>query len=174
MTDWKKVKAVTFDVDGVMTDGGLLAMDGGEFVREFNVKDSFALRYAALCGYRLGVFSGGDPPGVRTRLRVCGIPDEDIHLGCRGKLPVWKAFLAKYGLQPEEVLYMGDDIPDLQVIKAAGIGAVPADAARDAIEAADYVCEAPGGRGALREVIEKMMRGSGAWQFEDDIFTKIF
>ena len=174
MTDWKKVKAVTFDVDGVMTDGGLLAMDGGEFVREFNVKDSFALRYAAMRGYRLGVFSGGDTPGVRTRLRVCGIPDGDIHLGCRGKLKVWNSFLAKYGLQPEEVLYMGDDIPDLQVIKAAGVGAVPADAARDAIEAADYVCEAPGGRGALREVIEKMMRETGTWQFEDDIFTKIF
>jgi len=122
MTDWKKiekagpdftkVKAVTFDVDGVMTDGSLLAMDDGEFVREFNVKDSFALRYAAMRGYRLGVFSGGDTPGVRTRLQVCGIPGEDIHLGCRGKISVWKAFLEKYGLKPEEVLYMGDDIPD--------------------------------------------------------------
>lgn len=174
MTGWNKIRAVTFDVDGVMTDGGLLAMDGGEFVREFNVKDSFALRYAAMRGYRLGVFSGGDTPGVRTRLRVCGIPDEDINLGCRGKLAVWQAFLDKYGLQAGEVLYMGDDIPDLQVIRAAGIGAVPADAAYDAVMAADYVCKAPGGRGAIREVIEKMMREAGSWQFDEDIFTRIF
>lgn len=171
---WKDIRAITFDVDGVMTDGGLVATDDGSYLRVFNAKDSFALRFAAMKGYIIAVFTGGDTPGVRNRMLSAGVPEENIHMHCRGKLEEWLAFCRQYGLDPSEVVYVGDDIPDLPVVKAAGIGAVPADAARDVCEAADYICDAEGGKGCLREIVEKAMRASGKWKFDPDIFEKIY
>ena len=174
MNKWKKIKAITMDVDGVMTDGCLVAFDSHEMVRIFNAKDSFAIRVALMRGFRVGVFSGGDNEGVRNRFLTCGMDPDDIHLGCRGKIKDFRSFCTKYGLEPSEVLYIGDDVPDVPVLKAAGIGAVPADAARDAVKAADYVCEAPGGKGCVREVIEGVLREQGKWYFDEGEYEKIF
>ncbi|MBQ9309943.1 MAG: HAD hydrolase family protein [Bacteroidales bacterium] len=174
MNKWKKIKAITMDVDGVMTDGCLVAFDSHEMVRIFNAKDSFAIRVALMRGFRVGVFSGGDTEGVRNRFLTCGMDPDDIHLGCRGKIKDFRSFCTKYGLEPSEVLYIGDDVPDVPVLKAAGIGAVPADAARDAVKAADYVCEAPGGKGCVREVIEGVLREQGKWYFDEGEYEKIF
>ena len=171
---WKDIKAITFDVDGVMTDGSLLAYDSHEMVRVFNAKDSFAIRVALMRGYRIGVFTGGDTEGVRNRFTTCGLPPDDIYLGCRGKIKAFDDFCAKYGLKPSEVVFLGDDVPDVPVLEAAGIGAAPADASADACEAADYVCERPGGKGCLREVIEKVLRAQNKWYFEADDYAKIF
>lgn len=174
MTDWKDIRAITFDVDGVMTDGGLIATDDGSFLRLFNAKDSFAIRMAVMNGYKVGVFTGGDTPGIRSRMISAGVPEDEIHMHCRGKLKTWAAFCAKHGLKPEEVLYMGDDIPDLPVVKAAGIGAVPQDAAEELRAAAAYICVKGGGKGCLREVVEKAMKAAGKWKFDSDIYEKIF
>ena len=171
---WKDIKAVTMDVDGVLTDGSLLAFDNHDQIRVFNAKDSFGLRAGRMRGLHLGVFTGGETEGVRHRLEICGVPAEDIHLGCRGKIHDFNAFCEKYGLRPSEVLFIGDDIPDIPVIKAAGIGAVPADASADAQDAADYVCDAPGGRGCVREVVERVLRARKLWHFEEDEYEKIF
>lgn len=174
MGSWKEIKAITMDVDGVMTDGSLIAFDSHEMVRVFNAKDSFAIRIALMRGYRVGVFSGGDTEGVRNRLLTCGMDPDDIHLGCRGKIKYFNEFCGKYHLKPSEVLYIGDDIPDIPVLKAAGKGAVPADAARDCLKVADYPCDLPGGKGCVREVIEILLREQGKWYFDDDEFEKIF
>lgn len=174
MNKWKEIKAITMDVDGVMTDGSLVAFDSHEMVRIFNAKDSFAIRVALMRGYRVAVFSGGDTEGVRNRFITCGLDPDDIHLGCRGKIKHFEQFCKKYSLKPSEVLYIGDDVPDVPVLKAAGIGAVPADAARDAQKAADYLCDLPGGRGCVREIIEGVLREQGNWYFDDTEFEKIF
>ena len=172
--DWKKIKAVTVDVDGVMTDGSLLAYDSHEMVRVFNAKDSFGIRVALMRGIRVGVFTGGSTEGVYYRFMTCGLDPDDVHLGCRGKMDVFRAFCSKYSLDPSEVVYIGDDIPDLPVLKAAGIGAVPADGAADALEIADYRCRAAGGRGCVREVIEKVLRSQGLWYFREEDYKLIF
>ena len=172
--EWKDIRAITFDVDGVMTDGSLLAYDSHEMVRVFNAKDSFAIRVALMRGYRIGVFTGGDTEGVRNRFTTCGVDPDDIYLGCRGKIKALEDFCAKYSLQPSEVVYLGDDVPDVPVLKAAGIGAAPADASADAYEAADYICEIPGGKGCLREIIEKVLRAQEKWYFEEEEYAKLF
>ena len=174
MDKWKSIKAITFDVDGVLTDGSLLAYDSHEMVRVFNAKDSFAIRAALMRGYHMGVFTGGETEGVRNRFATCGMAPEDIYMECRGKITALDDFCSRHALERSEVLYIGDDIPDLPVLKAAGIGAVPADAAYDARLAADYLCDAPGGKGCLREVIEKVMRAQEKWYFEEDDYVKIF
>lgn len=174
MNKWKKIKAITFDVDGVLTDGSLLAYDSHEMVRVFNAKDSFAIRVALMRGYHLAVFTGGETEGVRNRFTTCGMAPEDIYMQCRGKIAALDDFCTRHGLDRSEVLYIGDDVPDVPVIKAAGIGAVPADASRDAMKEADYICDLPGGKGCLRELIEAVLREQGKWYFEDDDYVKIF
>lgn len=174
MVNWKRIKAFVMDVDGVMTDGGLLSFDSHEMVRVFNAKDSLAIRVALTRGYIIGVITGGETEGVRQRFVTCGVPRPDIHMGCRGKIKTFMEFCESHGLEPAEVLYIGDDVPDVPVLEAAGIGAVPADSAADAAAAADYVCSVPGGRGCVREVIEKAMREQGTWHFEGDDYNNIF
>ncbi len=174
MTAWEDIKAITMDVDGVMTDGGLLAFDSHEMVRVFNAKDSFAIRVALMRGYHVGVFTGGETEGVRNRFTTCGMAPEDIYMQCRGKIKALEDFCSRHGLKASEVLFIGDDIPDLPVIRAAGIGAAPADAAADVVEAADYVCALPGGKGCLRELIEKVLRARGDWYFGEEDFGRIF
>ncbi len=172
--DWKSIKAITFDVDGVMTDGSLLAFDNHDMVRVFNAKDSFAVRVAVMRGIKVGVFTGGNTEGVRNRLITCDIPAGNIYMGCRGKLADFREFCANNGVAPSEVVYIGDDVADVQLIKAAGIGAVPADGAIDAVEAADYHCHAAGGKGCVREIIELVLRAKGLWNFGEEDYKRIF
>lgn len=162
------------DVDGVMTDGTLLCFDDHQAIRVFNAKDSFAIRFALMQGYKVAVFTGGETEGVRHRLITCGIGDDDIYLGCRGKINAFRSFCDKYSLSPEEVLYIGDDIPDIPVIKAAGIGAAPSDAVREARDAADYVSSSPGGKGCVREIVEKVLSARQKWMFTEEMYEKLF
>ena len=172
--NWKKIKAITMDVDGVLTDGSLLAYDSHEMVRVFNAKDSFGIRVALMRGFYIGVFTGGETEGVRNRFTTCGVPPEDIYMGCRGKITAFNDFCARHGLDHSEVVFIGDDVPDVPVLKAAGIGAVPEDASQTAQEAADYMCELPGGKGCVRELIENVLRAQKKWYFEEGDFVKIF
>ena len=174
MENWKKIKAITMDVDGVLTDGSLLAFDNHEMIRVFNAKDSFSIRVALMKGFVVGVFTGGNTEGVRNRFETCGVPSEDVYLGCRGKIDSFEDFCKRHALDASEVLYIGDDVPDIPVLKAAGIGVVPADASEDALRIADYACELPGGKGCVREVIERVLRAQRKWFFEDEDYSKIF
>ena len=172
----QRIKAIVYDIDGVLTDGSIYLMDEGpdKLVRVVNAKDSFASRAAASKGFVVGVISGADTRPLRNRCEHMGAKPENVHLGTRGKLKVFYSFCEDNGLKPEEVAFFGDDSPDTQVLRACGLGIAPADAAPEALEAADYICKAPGGRGCLREGIDMILKSQGKWQFDEDKFHLIY
>jgi len=170
----KHIKAFLIDVDGVMTDGSIIVDPNGEPLRVFNEKDGHGLRMAALNGYILGVITGSNTEAVRKRLTAYGIPYGNIYLKVRDKLRTINSICERFGLSAEEVLYMGDDIPDIPALRFAGIGAVPADAVAEAKEAADIVSPVPGGRGFVRWVLELVMKEQGRWVFDVDKYEKMF
>lgn len=164
--DYGKIKAFIFDVDGVMTDGGLLCDLGGELYRTFDAKDGFGIRMAVMKGYPVGIITGARSRTIIARAASFGVPEEDCHLHSRDKMEDLGKFCSRHGLRQEEILYMGDDIPDLAVIRAVGVGAAPSDAIPEAQEAADVVTHKGGGQGAVREIIEAVMRSQGTWHFD--------
>ena len=174
MTDFSKIKAITFDVDGVMTDGGLLCFDDGNFLRIFDAKDSFGLRMAQMAGIRLAVITGGTSPSITQRFRKCGVLEEDIYLHSRDKIKDFRAFCAKYGFSPEEVAYVGDDLPDVETILAAGLGVTPSDGVAEARAAADFVSEFPGGKGCISDLVERILKAQGKWKFNMDAYLKMY
>ncbi|GEO05342.1 3-deoxy-D-manno-octulosonate 8-phosphate phosphatase [Adhaeribacter aerolatus] len=159
--DLTRVKAFIFDVDGVLTDGSLLALASGEQVRSFHIKDGFAIRHAIQKGYRVAIISARQEEGVRKRLLSLDV--EDIYLGVSNKLEAFGQFLTKYSLQPADIAYMGDDIPDLAVMQQCGVAACPEDAAPDVMWVANYISGKPGGKGAVRELIEAVLKMQGTW-----------
>ena len=170
----KNIKAFVFDVDGVLTDGGLLADLHGEFYRTFDAKDGFALRMAMMHGYHLGIITGGRSESIKMRFIACGVKAEDIYLRSRDKMEDFADFCNRNGLKAEEVMYFGDDLPDAPVIIACGCGVVPADAVEEVKEIADLVSTRPGGKGCARECIEKVMRLHGEWQLDVQDYKKKF
>jgi 3-deoxy-D-manno-octulosonate 8-phosphate phosphatase (KDO 8-P phosphatase) len=159
--DLSKVKAFILDVDGVLTDGTLLALASGEQVRSFNIKDGFAIRHAIQKGYRVAVISARQEEGVRLRLQSLDVTD--IYLGVADKEIAFNQYLQKYNLQPADIAYMGDDIPDLKVMRQCGVAACPEDAAPDVIWVANYISSKPGGQGAVRELIEAVLKWQQKW-----------
>jgi len=174
MTDLKDIRAFAFDVDGVATDGKILCLPDGDLLRQFDAKDGFAIRMAVMNGYPVGVITGGRSESIRKRFDTSGVPAEDVYLGSRDKMADFRHFCDRHGLRPEEVMYFGDDLPDLAVIQAAGVGACPADAVEEVREAADYVSPNPGGAQCLREAIEKVLRLQNRWVFETAEYKKRF
>ena len=168
------VKAFVLDVDGVMTDGSVLVDSNAEPLRIFNEKDGHGLRMAALNGYTLGVITGGHTEAVRKRMTAYGIPYGNVYLKARDKRRILAEFCERFGLQPEEILYMGDDIPDIPALKFAGIGAVPSDAVDEAKDAADIVSPVGGGRGFVRWILELVMKAQGRWVFDVKEYGKMF
>ncbi|MDB5262914.1 MAG: hypothetical protein JWQ14_2195 [Adhaeribacter sp.] len=159
--DLRQVKAFVFDVDGVLTDGSLLALASGEQVRSFNIKDGFAIRHAIQKGYRVAIISARREEGVRKRLLSLDV--EDIFLGIENKQEAFARFLQQYNLLPGDIAYMGDDIPDLGVMQQCGIAACPEDAAPDVIWIANFISSKAGGKGAVRELIEAVLKMQGNW-----------
>jgi len=174
MPDLNKIRAFAFDVDGVMTDGGIQCDLDGNLFRVFDAKDGFAIRMASMKGYPVGVITGGRSISIRKRFLGSGVPQEDIFLGSRDKIKDFRRFCDIHGLDASEVMYFGDDTPDCEVLLAAGIGVAPADAAQDAIEAADIVSSRPGGKGCFREMAEKVLRMRGDWTFDAALYEKKF
>jgi 3-deoxy-D-manno-octulosonate 8-phosphate phosphatase (KDO 8-P phosphatase) len=172
--DLSKIKAFVFDVDGVLTDGGLLADLHGEFYRTFDSKDGFGLRMAMMHGYRLGIITGGRSESIKMRFLACGFKQEDIYLWSRDKMEEFSDFCKRHGLSAEEVMYFGDDIPDIPVMKACGCGVAPADAVEDVKEIADLISTRPGGKGCVRECIEMVMKSHGTWQLDVEDYKKKF
>ncbi|WP_347157272.1 KdsC family phosphatase [Pontibacter chitinilyticus] len=159
--DLSKINTFIFDVDGVLTDGLLYCFADGEQVRAFNIKDGFAIRHAIRQGYRVAIISGKNEPGVRKRLEQLDI--EDIFLGAEDKVDVLEDYLYMQGIHPATVAYMGDDMPDLEVMQRCGLRACPADAAADIQEISTFIATKKGGKGAVRELIEQIMKAQDTW-----------
>lgn len=174
MTDLKDIKAFTFDIDGVMTDGGILADLEGQLYRTFDAKDGFAVRMACMNGFPVGVITGGRSQSIRARFSTNGIEPEDIYLGSRNKIEDFEDFCRRHGLTYDQVMYFGDDIPDIEVIQAAGIGVCPSDAVEEVKEVADIVSSRPGGKACVREYMEKAMKAQGRWNFDAVTYKKKF
>lgn len=160
-SDFSQIKAFVLDVDGVLTDGTLYCFGSGEQVRAFNIKDGYAIRNAINKGFLVAVITAKNEQSVRMRLVQLGIVD--LYMGSENKLETFKTYINEKQLDPNNVLYMGDDVPDLEVMQFAGIAACPADAADDVLQIARYKCEKNGGKGAVREVIEKVLRSQEKW-----------
>ncbi|NBL64320.1 HAD-IIIA family hydrolase [Flavobacterium sp. NST-5] len=156
-----QITTFIFDVDGVLTDGSVHVTQSGEMLRVMNIRDGFAMKAAVESGYNVCVISGGSSEGVRIRLRNLGITD--IHLACPDKVENFKEYIDIYNIFPEQVLYMGDDIPDFHVMKLVGLPTCPQDASPEIKEISQYISHKNGGRGAVRDVIEQVMRVQGKW-----------
>ena len=172
--DLSKIRAFAFDVDGVMTDGGLLGVLEGEFYRTYDAKDGFAVRMASMNGYHLAVITGGSSLSIRDRFKASGVPEDDIYLHSRDKMEDFLKFCDKHGILPENVMYFGDDVPDAEVIAACGVGVCPSDAVEEAKAVADYISPFPGGKGCIRECFEAVMKSQGHWNFDTSIYKKKF
>ncbi len=164
-TRLNRITTFIFDVDGVLTDGSVTLMPDGEQVRTMNIKDGYALQLAVKQGYRVVIISGAKSEMVRKRLNGLGITD--VYLGAHAKLDTYKEYLEIYNVNPDEVLYMGDDIPDYEVMKQIGIPTCPADAVQEIKGISIYVSHHNGGRGAVRDVIEQVMKAQGKWTHGD-------
>ena len=158
------VTTFIFDVDGVLTDGSVWSYEKEEYVRRFYIKDGYAIEKALQAGYQVAIISGGNEPGVRNRLSFLGI--QHIHLGIKDKRKVLNELIGTLSCQAANILYMGDDIPDISLMKEVGLPCCPSDAAHDAKLASSYISAHAGGRGAVRDVIEKVMRVRGDWKPE--------
>ena len=150
-----------FDVDGVLTDGTVHVSPTGEMLREMHIRDGFAMKAALESGYNVCIISGGSNEGVRIRLRNLGITD--IHLAVPDKVATFKEYIELYQIKPENVLYMGDDIPDFHVMKLVGLATCPQDAAPEIKAISTYISHINGGKGAVRDVIEQVMKVQGKW-----------
>ncbi|MFD3001084.1 KdsC family phosphatase [Pontibacter toksunensis] len=160
-TDLTRINTFIFDVDGVLTDGLLYCFADGEQVRAFNIKDGFAIKHAIRQGYRVAIISGKNEPGVRKRLEQLDI--EDIYLGTEDKVTTFEDYIYLQGIHPATVAYMGDDMPDFEVMQRCGLRACPADAADDVQEICTFISTRKGGQGAVRELIEKIMKAQDTW-----------
>ena len=172
--DYLKIKAFAFDIDGVVTDGGILCIPGGDLLRVYDAKDSFAVRMAAMNGYPVAVITGGSSLSIRERMVTTGLKPEDVFLHSRNKMDEFRIFCERYSLQPEDVMYFGDDVPDIEVLQVCGCGVCPSDAVEEVKAAADYISPFPGGKGCLRDTIEKVMKAQGRWVFDTDVYRKRF
>ncbi len=156
-----QITTFIFDVDGVLTDGSIQISTNGELLRTMNIKDGFAMKHAREQGYTICIISGGKNEGVRHRLRGLGITD--IYLGCPDKVEQMEEFFDIYEISPENVLYMGDDLPDLYPMKLIGLPCCPQDAASEIKDISKYVSHRKGGKGCVRDVIEQVMKVQGKW-----------
>ena len=160
-TKLNKVTTFIFDVDGVLTDGSVTLMPDGEQVRIMNIKDGYALQLAIKKGYKIAIISGGKSEMVRKRLNGLGITD--VYLGCHTKIDTYKEYIEINNLNADEIIYMGDDIPDYEVMQQVGIPTCPADSAQEIKELSIYISQKKGGKGCVRDVIEQVMRLQNKW-----------
>jgi 3-deoxy-D-manno-octulosonate 8-phosphate phosphatase (KDO 8-P phosphatase) len=164
-TLFSKITAFVFDYDGVMTDGTVFSSPDGTPWRATNVKDGYALQLASKLGYKVAVISGAICPSMEVRMNSLGVTD--VFTGIPNKVLKLKEYMNKKGLYAEQILFMGDDIPDIQVMKEVGLPVCPADASPEVKEISKFVSEKPGGKGAVRDVIERVLKVQGKWMTEE-------
>lgn len=165
--DLKKIKALAFDVDGVLSSSIVPLHPSGEPMRNVNIKDGYALQLAVKKGLHIAIITGGRTEAVRKRFEGLGI--KDVVMGASVKIHDYRAFREKYGLRDEEILYMGDDVPDIEVLLECGLPCCPADAAPEVKSLCRYVSEYNGGYGCGRDVLEQVLKVQGKW-LKDDAF----
>ena len=166
--DLTKIKALAFDVDGVLSAETITMDANGVPLRTVNIKDGYAIQLAVKMGLNIAIITGAKVDAVRVRYQGLGVPD--VYLGCSVKMPVYEGFLQKYGLTDEEVLYMGDDIADLEGMRRCGCPCCPADAAPEVISASIYISHLRGGYGCGRDVVEQVLRAQGKWLSDEKAF----
>lgn len=159
--DLKKIRAIIFDVDGVLSAETIPLHLSGEPMRTVNIKDGYAIQLAVKQGLRIVILTGGTTQSVQIRYERLGVTD--IFMGCSVKIKVYNDFLAKYDLKDEDILYMGDDIPDYEVMSRCGCPCCPADACPDIKSISKYISDHRGGYGCARDVIEQVLRAQGKW-----------
>lgn len=167
---FKSIRTFVLDVDGVLTDGTLQLLPGGEMSRKMNIKDGYAMQLAVKKGYRVVVISGGKSESVVSRLQGLGI--KDIYTGVLDKKEKLQDYVFELDLRWEEILYMGDDIPDYQPMQLVGLPTCPADAAPEIKSISKYISPLPGGHGCVREVMEKVLKLNGHWLMDEGIASK--
>ncbi|KQC33626.1 3-deoxy-D-manno-octulosonate 8-phosphate phosphatase [Nonlabens sp. YIK11] len=167
-TNYKKlltnIKAFIFDVDGVLTDGRLLISDSGELLRTMNAKDGYAMKTALNNGYLVCIITGGKNEGVKSRLLGLGV--NDVFLDAHDKMKELQEYMDKHDLTAEELLYMGDDMPDVPVLEHVGLASCPQDAIPEVKAVCDYISHKKGGDACVRDVIEQVMKVHGKWKVE--------
>ncbi len=161
-----QITTFIFDVDGVLTDGKVTIFPDGQLIRTMNVKDGYAMKTAIDNGYRICIISGGTNDAVKSRLRGLGITD--IYLGTHNKIEQLDEYLDIYDIKPENVLYMGDDIPDYHVMKQIGLPACPKDAVPEIQDISLYISQKKGGNGCVRDVIEQVLKVQDKWNTNFD------
>lgn len=166
--DLTRIKAIIFDVDGVLSAETITLSPEGDPLRTVNIKDGYAIQLAAKLGLRIAIMTGGTTEAVRLRYERLGL--EDVYLGCSVKVKTYNDFVAKYQLADDEVMYMGDDIPDLEVLRRVGCPVCPKDACAEVMEACVYVSDRRGGYGCGRDVIEQTLRAQGKWVLNEKAF----
>lgn len=164
------ITTFVFDVDGVLTDGSVLLLENGLQARQMNIKDGLALQMAVKNGYRVVIVSGAASEPVINRFRYLGI--QEIHLGIKDKLKFVQLFLEQNNLNWKEVLFMGDDLPDVLVMEKAGLACCPADAAVEVKRISTYISTQKGGSGCVRDVIEKVLKLNNHWNYHPEISSR--
>ena len=159
--DLQKIRAIVLDVDGVLSAQTITLASDGEPLRTVNIKDGYAIQLACKQELRIGIITGGDTQAVRLRYERLGV--KDLNMKTAVKLTAYEDFIEKYGLRDEEVMYMGDDVPDFEVMTRCGCPCCPADACADIKDVSLYVSHYPGGQGCVRDIIEQTMRAQNKW-----------
>lgn len=167
---FQPIRAFAFDMDGVLTDGGVWVMEDGQQIRRMHTRDGYALQLAIRRGYHVVVISGGNSAAARLRLTKLGITQ--VHMSIDDKLAVLKQYMTENGLESQHVLYMGDDIPDLHPMEAVGLPCCPADACTEILRVSRYISPLKGGEGCVRDVIEKVLKLNDDWATDDTPASK--
>lgn len=164
----RKITTFIFDYDGVMTDGTLILQHKGQPLRSANVKDGYALQLANKLGYRIVIISGGFSESMENRFGSLNI--EDVFLGVKDKTVVFDKYIKDNNLSEEEIIYMGDDIPDYRVMKRVGVPVCPSDASEEIKNISVYISDKQGGKGCVRDIIEQVLKVHGKWMTEESFF----
>ncbi|MFN8243484.1 MAG: HAD hydrolase family protein [Ferruginibacter sp.] len=170
MLSFQPITTFVFDVDGVLTDGSLLILNDGSWARTMNIKDGYALQLAVKKGYRVVVISGGSSEAVKERLHKLGITD--VFMPATDKKQILAAYASRHGLRREQILFMGDDMPDYEVMQLAGLPCCPADAVPEIKQLSVYISPLEGGKGCVRDVIEKVLKLNNHWDADTAITAK--
>ena len=166
--DLRKIKAILLDVDGVLSRQTITMSEAGIPLRTVNIKDGYALQLAVKMGLHVAIVTGARVESVRVRYEGLGI--KEVHIGAAVKMETYGQLVEQYGLADDEILYMGDDIPDYEVMSRAGCACCPSDAAPEIQEISLYVSPLPGGEGCVRDVVEQVLRAQGKWMADKRAF----
>ncbi len=159
----KGIRSFVFDVDGVFTDGSVLVQEDGSLLRNMNTKDGFALKHAINSGLEVFIITGGKSPGVFKRFQHLGVPEENIFYDCHDKDSVLKSLIREKRINPAHTAYMGDDIPDYEAMRLVELPTCPSDAIQEIKTISLYVSPREGGKGCVRDILEKILKVQGKW-----------